>query len=92
MKHIAVYDYNAALDVALTIKSLVGDRLVTLLSAAAARVRMEQSTVDRILRVRALNLHLFRQITDRCLKPSYGSKSRKNAVSTSILSAELLLL
>lgn len=49
LKHIDVYDYNAALDVAQTIKDLVGDKLISLLSAADARVRMEHSTVDKIL-------------------------------------------
>lgn len=49
LKHIAVYDYNAAFSVALTIKEFVGERLINLLKAAVARVRMEHNTVDKIL-------------------------------------------
>lgn len=50
LKHISDYDYNAALSVAQTIKEYVGDKLIDLLEAAVARVRMDQSTVDKKLR------------------------------------------
>lgn len=49
LKHISVYDYNAALNVAESMKLKIKESCLKLLQAAAARVMLDQRRMDKIL-------------------------------------------